>query len=123
MRLRQTRIREFAVKPRTVTKDGEGVPVIAYEEGYTVTGEIWPVTSQKQVEMYGNRVSDIANVRLEGEYAITLAVNREPVVTFRDGSELRLGDGFCVYSDSEPDYQVLSITQYHPLKLEVERRG
>lgn len=123
MRLRQTRIREFVVKPRSVTKDSEGVPEISYGTGYTVTGEIWPLTTQRQIEMYGDRATNISNVRLEGEYAITIELNHEPVVTFCNGNELHMGDGFCVYSDDVPDYQVLSITQYHPLKLEVERRG
>ena len=123
MRLRQTRVRSFVIKPRTVTKDNEGIPIINYESGYEVTGEIWPATSQRQIEMYGDRVSDIANVRLEGEYTITLTANNQPIVTFADGNMIHLGDGFCVYSTGDPDYQILSFTQYEPLKLEVERRG
>lgn len=121
-RLKQTRVRPFFIKRKSITKDAEGSPVISYGEPFALKGYIWPATSKKQIEQYGDRIDNIANMRIEGKYTIGL-LGGTVQVQFEDGETLKTGDGVFVYAglDDRPDYQVLSITQYYPLKLEVER--
>ena len=121
-RLRQTRVKPFFFKPKIVTKDNEGVPEISYGDHFVLKGELWPATSKRQIEQYGDRIENIANMRVEGKYRIVLMAGSVQA-NFSDGSILRPGDGVYVYADLDgrPDYAVLSITQYYPLKLEVER--
>ena len=122
-RLKQTRVRSFWIKKRNVAKDNEGVPVISFGEPVEVKGEVWPATSKRQIETYGDRINDIANVHLQGQYTIT-EQNGAVVAVLADDITLELGDGFYIFRDKDeptPDYIVLSITEYQPLKLEVER--
>lgn len=122
-RLKQTRVRSFYIKKRNVAKDNEGVPVISFGEPVEVKGEVWPATSKRQIETYGDRINDIANVHLQGQYTIT-EQNGAVVAVLADDITLELGDGFYIFRDKDeptPDYIILSITEYQPLKLEVER--
>ena len=122
-RLKQTRVRSFYIKKRNVTKDGEGVPVTTFGEPIEVKGEAWPATSKRQIETYGDRINDIANVHIQGDYTIA-EQSGAVVAVLADDTILELGDGFYIYRDKSeptPDYIILSITEYSPLKLEVER--
>lgn len=122
-RLKQTRVRSFYIKKRNVAKDNEGVPIITFGEPVEVKGEVWPATSKRQIETYGDRINDIANVHIQGQYTIA-EQNGAVVAVLADDITLELGDGFYVYRDKDeptPDYIILSITEYQPLKLEVER--
>lgn len=122
-RLKQTRVRSFWIKKRNVAKDSEGVPVITFGEPVEVKGEVWPATSKRQIETYGDRINDIANVHIQGQYDIA-EQNGAVVAVLDDDITLALGDGFYVYRDKDeptPDFIILSITEYQPLKLEVER--
>ena len=122
-RLKQTRVRSFWIKKRNVAKDNEGVPVISFGEPVEVKGEVWPATSKRQIETYGDRINDIANVHLQGQYTIT-EQNGAVVAVLADDITLELGDCFYIFRDKDeptPDYIILSITEYQPLKLEVER--
>ena len=122
-RLKQTRVRSFYIKKRNVAKDNEGVPIITFGEPVEVKGEVWPATSKRQIETYGDRINDIANVHLQGQYTIT-EQNGAVVAVLADDITLELGDGFYIFRDKDaptPDYILLSITEYQPLKLEVER--
>lgn len=122
-RLKQTRVRSFWIKKRNVAKDNEGVPVITFGEPVEVKGEVWPATSKRQIETYGDRINDIANVHIQGQYTIT-EQNGAVVAVLADDITLELGDGFYIFRDKDeptPDYIILSITEYQPLKLEVER--
>lgn len=122
-RLKQTNVREIVFRPRIVTKDDEGVPVISWGDPITCKGEIWPATSTRQIEQYGDRASGIQNAVVEGDYTIanvsgTLQAQRA------DGAVLRLGDGVYVFANvaGDPDYEILSIRDADPLRLEVEAR-
>lgn len=122
-RLKQTRVRSFWIKKRNVAKDNEGVPVISFGEPVEVKGEVWPATSKRQIETYGDRINDIANVHIQGQYTIA-EQNGAVVAVLADDITLELGDGFYIFRDKDeptPDYIILSITEYQPLKLEVER--
>jgi hypothetical protein len=122
-RLKQTRVRSFWIKKRNVAKDNEGVPVITFGEPVEVKGEVWPATSKRQIETYGDRINDIANIHIQGQYTIA-EQNGAVVAVLADDITLELGDGFYIFRDKDeptPDYIILSITEYQPLKLEVER--
>lgn len=122
-RLKQTRVKTYHAAARTVAKDNEGVPVVTFGTPFDVKGYLWPATSKRQAEEYGDRINNIANMRIEGAYTFCL-LDGAPAVTFASGSVLRVGDGVYVHAGitGEPDYQVLSVTEYEPLLLEVERR-
>lgn len=122
--LKRSRLSTYYVRNRTTEKNNEGVTTDAYGEAFPVEGEIWPATSKRQVEMYGDRVSDIANMRITGRSTLVMTENRGLSVVREDGSEIKLGDGVCVLAaqDQEPDYRVLSITPYEPIKMEIERQ-
>lgn len=122
--LKRSRLSTYYVRNRTTEKNSEGVTTDVYGEAFPVEGEIWPATSKRQVEMYGDRVSDIANMRITGRYTLVMTENRGLSVVREDGSEIKLGDGVCVLAaqDQEPDYRVLSITPYEPIKMEIERQ-
>ena len=123
-RLRQSRVKTYFAKPRTLEYDSEGVPSEEFGAPFVIKGYLWPATSTRQVEEYGDRISNIANMRIEGEYEIVLQ-GRVPAVVFKNGNVLMANDGVCVYANccEDPDYRVIAITEYYPLKLEVERRG
>lgn len=122
-RLKQTRVRPFYVRPRIVTKDQEGVPITTWGTAVEIKGEVWPATDRRVVETYGDRISGIQSVWLEGQYMLQYdnGVNK---VLLRDPNYLMaLGDGICLEAGptDEPDYQVISFTPYRLLRMEIER--
>lgn len=121
--LKRSRLKTYHIRNRTTEKNNEGVTSDIYGDAFPVQGEIWPATSKRQVELYGDRISDIANMRMTGRYTILIGGKRVLNIRREDGSVIRLGDGVCVYvsPDEEPDYRVLSITPYMPIKLEIEK--
>lgn len=122
-RLKQTRLKPYTFVKRVTAKDDEGVVTESFTAPFELMAEIWPATSSKQVEQYGDRISDISNMRLQGQYQIENR-NGVPVVCFNSGHEITIGDGVVVHQTSDaPDYRVLSLTEYYPLRLEIERNG
>lgn len=121
--LKRSRLKTYHIRNRTTEKNNEGVTSDIYGDTFPVQGEIWPATSKRQVELYGDRINDIANMRITGRYTILIGGKRVLNIRREDGSVIRLGDGVCVYvsPDEEPDYRVLSITPYMPIKLEIEK--
>lgn len=119
MRMKRNRIQTLNLKNKSVTKDGEGVPVISWSEATQVEVEVWPAGGQLQVQTYGDRINSIMNVKVKGTYTIVPEGNHLSYVY--DNFTLREGDGLCIYSDNTPDYRIISIKPYKPLKLEVER--
>lgn len=120
MRMKLSRIQPITIKRRITTKDGEGVPIVSYDESKTAKAEIWPAGGALQVQTYGDRAHDMQNVKLEGEYKI-IDEDGHTAYQFKDFT-VSEGDGMCIYNrNDEPDYKIISITPYKPLKLEVER--
>lgn len=121
--LKRSRLSTYHVKNRTTEKNNEGVTVDVYGEAFPIRGEIWPATSKRQVEMYGDRINGISNMRIVGRYTVLMSEARVMSIVREDGSAIKLGDGVCVYAgaDQEPDYRVLSITPYEPIKMEIEK--
>lgn len=120
MRLKQKRLRPLQIRNRITDKDAEGVPVVTWGEPREVMGEVWSAVSRLTVEQYGDRASGIQNVWLEGEYKQTYEEGRNFFTI--DGFTFTTGDGVCVESNGEPDYQIISITPYSHIKMEIERR-
>lgn len=94
----------------------------SYASAFDVKGYVWRAESRRQIEEYGDRISNVANMRIEGNYEIQFS-ERVPVVVFSDGNTLTAGDGICVHADADaaPDYIIVAITEYKPLMLEIER--
>lgn len=119
MRMKRSRVRTINICNKIVTKDSEGGTVISYDSPVTFHGEVWPASSQLAVEMYGDRINAIMNVRLRGQYTVEIE-NRIQNYVF--GSvRIREGDGVCINTDSEPDYKIISIKPLRPLRMEVEK--
>lgn len=122
MRLRQTRIETLHVRPVTVTHTADG-DVTDWGEAAAFQGTKWPAGGRVQTEMYGNRVQDVFNVKVQGKYKAELdETTRQPVYMFQDFT-LKLNDGICIYAapDATPDYRIVSIKPYEPLQMEVMR--
>ena len=84
--------------------------------------EVWPAGGRLQAEMYGQRVNNIKNVRINGNYDLMVSNYGDELYLFAD-MEIREGDGICLYvpEDHEPDYRIIAIRPYRYLTLEVER--
>ena len=142
-RIKRDRLQTIYICNRTVTKDSEGVPTESYHAAYGLKAEVWPATERRQIEMYGDRITGISNVRIVGEYTVNgnategITMKRNSgltnevgsVLVSNDGQHLVVentiapGDGVCVYvdGDSPPDFRVLTITPYKPVRMEIER--
>lgn len=121
-RIKRDRLQTVFVRNRTVTKDGEGVPSESFGEAYSREAEVWPAGGRRQIEQYGDRLANIANVRVQGKYDVA-SETTHITLTFEDGKTITAGDGVCIFvdGDSAPDYRVISISPTRPVHLEVER--
>lgn len=77
------------------------------------------------MEMYGQRVNNIRNIRIDGTYealSMTEGGRVYEVYRFTD-MEVREGDGIClnVPGYHDPDYKIIAIRPYRFLTLEVEK--
>lgn len=125
--LKHSRLRSFAVRNLVIEKNSEGITSETFPlagDPITVKGEIWPATSRQQIEMYGARLNGISNFRIVGQYSSITDAGRIGI-QLPDDSIIRTGDGLYVLADpltDEPDYRIISITPYEPVRMEVERR-
>lgn len=121
-RIKRSRLQRIYVRNRAVVKDNEGVPTEQFGTAFSRDAEVWAASGQRQIEMYGDRITNISNVRIQGQYELE---NRNGVLyaVFSDGNELSIGDGVCVHvmDTDAPDYRIISITPYRPVRLEIER--
>lgn len=133
MRLRHNRIQTFQHRAAIQQRDNEGGTYIEYGPPTSFRAEMWASGGKLQAEMYGIRMPNMRNLRIQGRYheipkqctvkaspLDTLASRGAPVFKVEDGPEIVVGDGVCIYSD-EPDYRVVAIYPYHFLTLEVEK--
>ncbi len=120
MRMKASRIQTLSLRRKSVTRDAEGVPSVTWGTAHDIKGEYWPAGGHLQVQTYGDRVNNMLNVRLRGDYRISREGNHQ-VYTI-NGVSFCEGDGLCIRvpADSGPDYRIVSITPYKPIKLEVE---
>lgn len=122
MRLRQSRIKEYQHRLAIPKKDQEGSSYLEYGIASSFQAEEWPAGGKVQAEMYGQRLPNIRNLRIQGTYQevpgadkASYAVKDGPVITANDGICL------CVSGDVDPDYRVIAIYPYRFLTLEVEK--
>lgn len=120
MRMKRNRQTVHYLKTRQSKKGNEGNSFVTYGEAKEFIGEVWPASGKAQAEIYGERLSYIRNVKIKGKYVIT--TDREGIVhyVYPDGLDIVENDGVCLYvpADAEPDYKVLSIKPYEPLRME-----
>jgi len=111
------------VRPRSVTKDAEGVPLVTWGPAIELKGEVWPATDRRSIESYGDRITGIQSVWIEGPYALQFDNGVNKALLEEQGYSMALGDGICLEAgpDEAPDYQVLSFTPYKLLRMEIER--
>lgn len=123
MRMRRNRIQTYYHKKRIITKDSEGSTNEEYGTASSISGESWPASGKAQAEQYGQRLSYIRNMRLDGKYKIRTDEKGNPHYIFENGTDLQELDGICLYADKDhkPDYKIISIKPYRFLTLEVER--
>lgn len=123
MRLKRSRVKQYHARARITKKDNEGGTYEEYDAAVSFDGEAWPAGGKVQAETYGERLSYIRNVKIQGEYVIM--PDRDNVIhyVYPDGLDIVENDGLCLYvqPESPPDYKVISIKPYAPLRLEAER--
>ena len=122
-RRRRTRLETHYVRKRTFTKDNEGNTIPEYGDPQEVSCEVWPAGGKVQTEQYGDRVTNIYNVHIDGAYTPEI-VDGVVQYHFENGVVLREHDGFCYFADGDedPDCQIIAIKPYRPLYAEVERK-
>lgn len=123
MRIKQSRLEEIFFRKRVSEKDKEGSSYETWGAAFPVMAEIWPTSGKVQAQQYGERLSYIRNVRLEGNYIITGDAKGRAMYKTASGLKIQEGDGICLYTDpkNEPDYRIISIKPYRPLKMEIEK--
>lgn len=122
MRLRRSRMGTYHHRAAIPKKDSEGNSYTEYGPAASFQAEEWPGGGKVQAEMYGQRLPNIRNLRIQGAYQevpgtgkVGYAIGGGPVIT--------ANDGICLYvtGDEEPDYKVVAMYPYRFLTLEVEK--
>ena len=122
MRLKQSSLKNYYAKRRRIKKDNEGGTYVEYGAAFPFPGIEWPASGKVQAEMYGNRLSYIRNVKIDGVYTVKADDRGNIDYVFENGLVIREMDGLCIYvkPDDAPDYKIISIKPYMPLRLECE---
>lgn len=123
MRLKRNRLNEYFHRTAIRQKDGEGSAYTEYGPATSVKAEMWTGGGEVQEKMYGSRLPNIRNLRLDGKYEEIPSGTGKIVYRLDCGAEITVNDGICIYSgkESEPDYKVVAIYPYRFLTLEVEK--
>lgn len=124
MRLKRNRIQQFYLKKRSTGKDAEGGTYEQYGAAIAFSGEAWPAGGKVQAQQYGERLGYIYNMKIDGDYDIVASQDGKQVhyIFSETGLDVMENDGVCLFSSQEnPDYRIISIKPYKPLRLEVEK--
>ena len=123
MRLKRNRLMTIHHRKAKTEKDSEGHVNVVYGSAVQLQAEMWPAGGKLQAEMYGIRLPNIRNLRVDGKYQ-EVCRDGETCFLLEDGTVISAKDGICLYSraDEDPDYEVVAIRPYTYLTLEVERR-
>jgi len=72
--------------------------------------------------MYGQRLQYIRNCKIEGGYSVEVDSKGQVQYRFKD-MLVTESDGVCVdvLADVGPDYRIIAIRPYKPLRLELEK--
>lgn len=122
MRLRRNRLGMYHHRAAIPKKDSEGSSYTAYGPAESFQAEEWPAGGKVQAEMYGQRLPNIRNLRIQGTYQEVPGAGKVNYAT-KDGPVIAANDGICLYvgADAEPDYKVVAVYPYRFLTLEVEK--
>lgn len=117
------RLNQYYHRPAIPTKDNEGASYLEYGPASPFQAEMWAAGGKVQAEMYGQRLPNIRNLRIDGTYAEQSGEKRTLQYAIENGPVISPGDGVCLYvsGDSEPDYKIVAVYPYRFLTLEVER--
>lgn len=123
MRLKRSRLNKYWHKAAIQKKDGEGNTYMEYGEAAPFSAEMWPGGGEVQEKMYGTRLPNIRNLRIDGKYEEIPGASGKIRYRLSCGAEITVNDGICIYSKetAEPDYKVVAIYPYRFLTLEVEK--
>lgn len=121
-RMSRRRRQTYYIKNREVKKDSEGGTYEVYGPPVKFLGEQWPAGGKVQAQIYGEELPYIRNLKVEGSYT-TEQRNGVMYYVFSDDLAFAELDGICmdVREDADPDYKIIAITPYRPLRLEVKR--
>lgn len=120
MRLRRNRLAEYKHCRMEQKKDKEGGTYTEYSSPSSFYAEMWAAGGKLQSEMYGSRLPNIRNLRLEGTYREVPGKSGRVSYEVTDGPTITVNDGICISGDT-PDYRVVAIYPYRFLTLEVEK--
>lgn len=121
MRLKRNRLHQYHHRQSISKRDGEGGSYTEYENALPFMAEMWPGGGKVQAEMYGTRLPNIRNLRIQGKYKEIADSNGKLSYALDNGMTITVNDGICIYSENEPDYKVVAIYPYSFLVLEVEK--
>lgn len=121
MRLKRSRLREYKHRAAETKKDNEGNAYVEYGPPGIIRAEMWAAGGKLKAEIYGSRLPNIRSLRIDGGYEEIPGQLGKIQYRLDSGIELSAGDGICIYSDGEPDYQVVAVYPYRFLELEVEK--
>lgn len=124
MNLRKDRLKTVALVPITVVRDEEGSTSTEYGEKIPFKAEVWAAGGRLQQEMYGAKLPQVRNLRIDGKY-IERSTNSEVIyhVTSPDYDfDISVGDYVCLndLESEKPEYKVTAIYPYSFLQVEVE---
>lgn len=119
MRLRATRVKEFHLCNVKTVKDKEGVTSTGYGEPIAFKAEEWPGGGAVQQQMYGDKLPNIRNMRMDGRYAEHTDTNGKTYFSIGD-LHVSAGDGICIERPDRVDYKIRAIYPYTFLTLELE---
>lgn len=118
MRQKRNRLKTYYHRQAIPQKDSEGSSYLVYGPATSIDAEMWTAGGKVQMEMYGQRLPNIRNLRIGGDYREVsngYKISNGPLIT--------VNDGICLYVPGEenPDYRIVAIYPYRFLTLEVEK--
>ena len=122
--MRRNRLETHYLRPREPGKDNEGNTYVEYGLAKEFTGESWPASGRVQAQMYGEKLPYVRNVKIQGDYVTKRGEDGVIRYVFESGLTVCEKDGLCldVGEEDEPDYEIVAIIPYKPLRLEAMRR-
>lgn len=123
MRLKKKRLKTLYHKAAVPRKDSEGNSYVEYGQAEAFQAEEWPGGGKQQAEMYGIRLPNIRNCRIDGRFKETAKPDGKLCFEVENGPSFTIGDGICIFSgeSGDPDYKIVAIYPYRFLALELER--
>ena len=125
MRLRKRDLRTIYVRECIRKKDKEASTYIEYGEASELQAHVWQAGGELQTRMYGQKVKNIRNALIDGEYtSINVSLTPSSKIKYSiNGALIGEGDGVCVDvpGTADPDYKIISINPEAVLSLELEK--